>query len=42
MGCRKELAESEKVLVLSHSCVMTEKSESVRILEKFFKEETSV
>ena len=57
MGCRKDLAESEKLLVIKeiakvrtnesiaeriNCCVVTGKSESVRILEKSFKEETSV
>ena len=57
MGCRKDLAESENVLVIKeiakvrtnesiaeriNCCMVTEKSESVRILEKSFKEETSV
>ena len=57
MGCGKDLAEGEKVLVINEivkvkknysiakridCCVMTEVSEDVRILEKSFKEETSV
>ena len=57
MGCGKNLAEGEKVLVIKeiakvktnkspaeriNCCVMTEIGESARILEKSFKEKTSV
>ena len=57
MGCEKNLAEGEKVLVIKeiakvktnkspaeriNCCVMAEIGESVRILEKSFKEKTSV
>ena len=41
MACGKDLTEGEIVLYIN-CCVMTEISESVRILEKSFKEGTSV
>ena len=54
MGCGKDLAEGEKVLVIKeitkvrtiakriNRCVTTEIGESVRIFKKPLKEETSV